>query len=62
MSEPDPAVAPVIPPVMVPVVQLKFTEAVAVSEMFVVLPLQMLDVDGVVIAGFASTFNVMVKG
>src|SRR5947208_2356974 len=42
---PDPALAPVMPPVMVPIVQLKLLEALAVKVIFEPVPLQVLAVD-----------------
>lgn len=48
---PDPAVAPVMPPVMVPIVHAKLLGAVAVSAMFVFEPLHIVLVAGVVIEG-----------
>ena len=52
---PLPAVAPVMPPVTVPTVQLKVLAMFEVSEMFVALPLQIVAVDEVVTVGFGFT-------
>lgn len=60
MVEPDPAEAPVILPVIAPIVQLKLLAAVATSAMFVVPPLQMAAVLAVVTTGVGFTVTVMV--
>lgn len=57
---PDPAVAPVTPPVIVPIVQLYVLDTVDVSAMLVVLPLQMVSLFAVVTAGVGFTVTVMV--
>ncbi len=57
---PDPLLAPVIPPVMVPTVQVKVLGVVADNEMFGPLPLQVDAVLAVVTAGVGSTETVMV--
>ena len=57
---PLPAVAPVMPPVTVPTVQLKVLAMFEVSEMFVALPLQIVAVDEVVTVGFGFTVTVIV--
>lgn len=54
--------APVMPPVIVPTVQLKVPEADAVKGMFVVSPLQIVAVDGDVETGLAFTVTVMEYG
>lgn len=58
--EPEPALAPVMLPVIVPTVQVKLLEAVATSAIFVVLPLQIAAVFAVVTAGVGFTVTVMV--
>jgi hypothetical protein len=55
MVFPDPAVAPVIPPVTVPIVQAKLLAVVADSVMFGLVPLQIAVVDGLVMAGVGFT-------
>jgi hypothetical protein len=60
MLLPDPAVAPVIPPVTVPIVQLNVLLAVDVSEMFVVPPLQIVALFAVVTTGLGLTVTVIV--
>jgi hypothetical protein len=57
---PEPALAPVIPPVTVPTVKVKVLATVAVSPMFVVLPLQIVDVFAVVTFGVGLTVTVIV--
>ena len=57
---PEPALAPVIPPVIVPTVQVKVLATVAVSPIFVVPPLQIVAVFAVVIFGVGLTVTVMV--
>jgi hypothetical protein len=60
---PVPFVAPVIPPVIVPTVQLNVLGAVALSGMFVAVLLQIANVDGTpVIAGVGLTVTVIVYG
>jgi hypothetical protein len=62
MLLPEPALAPVIPPVTVPTVQVKVLVAVEVSVMFVVAPLQMVALLAVVTAGVGLTVTVIVYG
>lgn len=62
MVGPDPAVAPVIPPLIVPMVQLKVLAAVAVSAMLVAVPLQIAAVLVVVTAGIGFTVTVILYG
>ena len=57
---PDPELAPVMPPVMVPIVQLKVLGAVAVRLILGLLLLQIAVVEGVVTAGVGLTVTVMV--
>ena len=59
---PEPALAPVIPPVMVPIVQLNVLGTLAVKLMFGPFPLQALAVLAVVTAGFGFTVTVIVYG
>src|SRR6266496_1588233 len=59
---PEPALAPVIPPVMVPMVQPNVLAALAVKLILVEVPLQMVFVAAVVTVGVGFTVTVMVKG
>ncbi len=61
MVEPELALAPVILPVIVPIVQLKLLAISEVSVMFGPLPLQALAVTPLVTAGAGFTVTVMVK-
>ena len=60
MVFPEPALAPVIPPVTVPIVHAKVLAVVDVSEMFGLVPLQIAAVAGLVIAGVGLTVIVIV--
>jgi len=60
MVEPVPAIAPVIPPVTVPIVQAKVLGTDDVKLMLGLVPLQMVDVLAVVIAGPGLTVTVIV--
>ena len=62
MIVPDPALAPVIPPVIVPIVQLKVLATVAVRLMFGLVLLQVVAVAGLVTDGLGKTVTVMVNG
>lgn len=62
MVEPEPALAPVIPPVIVPIVQLKLLGTVAESAIARFVPLQMVDVAGVDNAGVGLTVTVILNG
>src|SRR4051812_25569031 len=62
MLAPEPGVAPVMPPVMVPIVQEKLLETLAVKLRFVPVPLQMVAVLAFVTAGGGFTVAVMVNG
>ena len=57
---PAPALAPVILPVIVPTVQVNVLAALAVSAMFVAVPLQIAAVFAVVTAGVGFTVTVIV--
>jgi hypothetical protein len=57
---PDPAVAPVIPPVTLPIVHAKLLAVVAVREMLGLVLLQIATVEGLVIAGVGFTVTVIV--
>jgi hypothetical protein len=57
---PAPDVAPVIPPVIVPIVHVILLAAVVVTAMFVLLPLQIAMVAGLVTAGVGLTVTVIV--
>ncbi len=59
---PEPALAPVIPPVMVPMVQLNELAALAVKLILGPVPLQVLAVLAVVTRGFGLIVTVIVKG
>jgi hypothetical protein len=60
INDPDPAVAPVIPPEIVPIVQVKLLGADAVRFMFGLVALQMESVAGLVTAGVGLTVTVIV--
>jgi hypothetical protein len=60
MVVPDPAVAPVIPPVIVPTAQVKELATVAVSTILGLVPLQMLAAGGLVREGAGLTVTVIV--
>jgi hypothetical protein len=55
---PDPALAPLIPPVIVPTVHANVLGVLAVSEIFVAVPLQSEAVFAVVTAGTGFTVSV----
>jgi hypothetical protein len=57
---PLPALAPVMPPVIVPTVHVNVLAAVAVNPMLPVLPLQIAEVFAVVTTGVGLTVTVMV--
>ena len=57
---PDPALAPVMPPVIVPIVHANVLGALAVSAMFGPVPLHVAAVFAVVTAGVGFTVTVMV--
>lgn len=59
---PDPDVAPVMPPLMVPTVQVNVLAVVAVNAMLVVPPLQIAAVFAVVTTGVGFTVTVIVYG
>jgi hypothetical protein len=60
MMFPPPAVAPVMPPEMVPIVHAKLLAADAVREIFGLVLLQIDSVAGLVTAGVGFTVTVMV--
>jgi hypothetical protein len=60
MVLPDPAVAPVIPPVIVPIVHAKLLAADAVREIFGEVLLQIDTVAGLVTAGVGFTVTLIV--
>jgi hypothetical protein len=62
MVEPEPALAPVMLPLMVPMVHEKLLGAVAAREMFGLDPLQIAVVAALVTAGLGFTVNVIVNG
>ena len=62
MVAPDPAVAPVMPPVIVPIVQVNVLAALAVRPILVVPLLQIAAVLAVVTTGLGFTVTVMVYG
>ena len=57
---PEPLLAPVIPPVIVPTIQVKVLDTEAVRLIFGLVPLQMVAELGVVTTGFGFTVTVMV--
>lgn len=57
-----PGLAPVMPPVMVPIVQEKLLGVDAVNERFIVAPLQVDVLAALVTTGFGYTVAVMVNG
>jgi hypothetical protein len=57
---PDPAAAPVMLPVIVPIVHAKLLGALAVNAMFGLVPLQVLAVLAVVTAGVGLTVTMIV--
>jgi hypothetical protein len=60
MVAPDEAEAPVMAPLIVPIVQAKLLAVVAVSPMLVAVPLQMAELLKVVTAGIGLTVTVIV--
>ena len=60
ISVPEPSLAPVMPPVMVPIVQVKLLGTLAVRLTFGPVPLQVAAVLGVVTTGVGFTVTVMV--
>ena len=60
--EPDPALAPVMPPVFVPMDQLNVLAVEAVSDILGLVPLQVEAVIAFVTAGIGCTVTVMVYG
>jgi hypothetical protein len=62
MIAPDPAVAPVIPPVIVPTVQVNELGADAVSPIPALVPLQIIADEAVVTTGDGLTVAVKVNG
>jgi len=62
MVEPDPALAPVIPPMFAPIVQVKVLAIEAVKLIFGLVPLQMVAVDEFVTTGLGLTVTKIVKG
>ena len=62
MVEPEPAEAPVIPPVIVPIVQVNVPGTEAVKLILGLVPLQIEAVAGVVTTGAGLTATVMTYG
>jgi hypothetical protein len=62
MVDPEPALAPVIPPEITPIVHVNVLGVLAVNAMFGLAPLQMVAVAGFVTAGFGLTVTVIVYG
>jgi hypothetical protein len=60
MVDPDPALAPVIPPFTAPIVHAKLLGALAVSAMFGPVPVQIDVADALVTAGVGFTVTVIV--
>ena len=59
MVEPEPALAPVMPPVIVPIVQLNVLATLAVKLILGPVPLQVVAVVAVVTAGLGLTVTVI---
>ena len=59
---PDPALAPVMLPVIVPMVQAKLLGALEVNVILGPVPLQVLAIAGLVTAGFGLTVTTMLYG
>lgn len=62
MVAPEPALAPVMPPVIVPIVQVKELGVLAVKAILGLVPLQVLAVGAFITEGFGFTVTVIVKG
>jgi len=62
MFKPAPALAPVTPPVMAPIVHEKVLITLAVKVIFGPVPLQMLTAGALVTTGLGLTVTVIVKG
>jgi len=60
--EPEPALAPVMPPVIAPMVQVKLLAILDVSVIFGLVPLQVVAVGNVVTVGFGLIVTVIVRG
>jgi len=60
IEEPDPALAPVMPPVTAPIVQVNVLGILDVSIMLGLPPLQVVAVVELVIIGFGTTVTLMV--
>ena len=61
MAAPVPALAPVIPPVIVPIAHAKFEDKLDVNATFGLVPLHILAVEVFVTEGAGFTFIVIVK-
>ena len=61
MVPPEPALAPVMPPVIMPIVQVKLLGVLEVNAIFVLVPLQMLFVAAFVTIGMGFTVKVIVN-
>lgn len=59
MVLPEPGLAPVMPPVMVPIVQVKVLGALAVKEIFGLVPLQVVAFAALVTTGLGLTVTVI---
>jgi hypothetical protein len=59
--DPEPARAPLIPPVIVPIVQVKLLGALEIRAKFALAPLQIVAVEAFVTAGAGLTVTVIVK-
>ncbi len=59
---PEPALAPVIPPVIVPIVHVNVLGTLDVNVMFIEAPLQIVAVDELVTVGPGFTVTVIVNG
>jgi hypothetical protein len=60
IAAPDPLLAPVIPPVIVPTVQLKLPGTLDVNTIFGLVPLQVLAIGELVTIGVGRTVTVIV--
>jgi hypothetical protein len=61
IAPPEPALAPVIPPEIVPIVHIKLPGTLDANVIFGLVPLQVLAVAGLVTMGVASTVTVVVS-
>jgi hypothetical protein len=62
MDDPEPPLAPVIPPETEPTDQVKLLGILAFNEIFVLVPLQIVEAFGVVTTGFGFTVTAIEYG